>query len=102
MDDTLLNDEGGKAVTLVELPEEELAAPAGKPGEVVLPEDEDDDEGLPPEATLLADGRVLLKLLYPVTLTVRIGHAAGEQRTYAELKLRRLNGEDRKFAAGKP
>lgn len=87
----------------VVLPADELATAPPNPGEVVLPEDEADDGfGLPKRAVKLADGRIRLPLLYPVTFTVRIGHAAGEKKTFSELVLRRLNGEDRKFAAAKP
>jgi hypothetical protein len=87
----------------VVLPEYETAAAPPAAGEVVLPEAEDeDDEGLPGQAEVLADGRVKLPLRYPVTMTVRIGHAAGQSRTFEALLLRRLNGEDRMFAAGKP
>lgn len=86
----------------VVLPEQELATAALRPGEVVLPEDEDDGEGLPKHAKALADGRILLPLKYPVTLTVRIGNAAGETKTYSELKMRRLNGLDRKTADSQP
>ena len=84
------------------LSEEELATPPARPGEVVLPEDEDDDEGLPKHAVLLEGGRILLPLKYPVTLTVRIGNAAGQEKIFTELKLRRLNGLDRKTANSQP
>ena len=90
---------------LVELPADELAATAlpARPGEIALPEEEADGAAkLPKHATLLADGRVLLPLRYPVTLTVRIGHAAGQKQVFDQLKLRRVNGEDRKVLMGQP
>lgn len=95
---------GGEQMRPVELilPPEELAAVPPRPGEVVLPEDEDDGEGLPKHAVQLADGRILLPLKHPVTLPVRIGNGPSETKTFGELKLRRLNGLDRKTSAAQP
>jgi len=86
----------------VVLPQDETLALQAQPGEVVLPEDEDDGEGLPRHARPLADGRILLPLRHKVELVVRIGNEPGQKKVFTELKLRRLNGLDRKTAASQP
>ncbi|MBW6402031.1 phage tail assembly protein [Roseomonas sp. HJA6] len=92
-----------EAAPEIVLSENELAMPAARPGELVLPEDEQDDElGLPKDAVRLADGRIRLPLKYPRSLIVRIGAAAGKSETYDALTMRRLNGLDRKEAQSKP
>ncbi len=92
-----------EAAPEIVLPGDELAEAPAKPGEVLLPEAEEDDGlGLPKHAVKLADGRIRLPLKYPRTLTVRIGQAAGKKEVFDALTMRRLNGEDRKVAAGKP
>jgi len=87
---------------VINLAAEEPEAAALRPTEVVLPEDDADAPRLPKHATVLADGRVLLPLLFPVELPLRIGSGPLERKRFDELKLRRVTGLDKKVVAEQP